>query len=135
MRATDSDALVSRIAAARAGYLPPDPYAQLLAPDASADARRPPLINIGTYLRAHEMDARVSQFVDAAAPASVQIVSLGAGSDTRFWRLVAVRRACQQRPHAARHTRRTLRGAGLLGKHATQGGTDPRARGAAQRAR
>ena len=49
VRATDSDALVSRIAAARAGYLPPDPYAQLLAPDASADARRPPLINIGTY--------------------------------------------------------------------------------------
>ena len=85
VRATDADALTSRRAALAAGYLSHDPYAELLAQHADEPPKRPVLINIGTTLRGNKIDALVDQFV-ASAPA-VQIVSLGAGSDTRFWRL------------------------------------------------
>lgn len=93
VRATDGDALLSRLSACRAGYLSPDPYAVMLLGHAEAP-RRPPIINIGTYLRAREVDALVQHFIDTGAcgrpythASRVQIVSLGAGSDTRFWRL------------------------------------------------
>lgn len=93
VRATDADALLSRLSACRAGYLPLDAYADMLRGRAEAP-HRPPIINIGTYLRAREVDAHVQHFIETGAcgppytPAPrVQIVSLGAGSDTRFWRL------------------------------------------------
>lgn len=95
VRETDSDALVSRIHACEAGYLPPDEYAPLFARPGRPHARRPPLISIGTYLRAQELDRYVDTFLRTGSlcgtqPAAkrVQIVSLGAGSDTRFWRMV-----------------------------------------------
>ncbi|KAI0263837.1 S-adenosyl-L-methionine-dependent methyltransferase [Gloeopeniophorella convolvens] len=86
VRATDTDAALARLSAVRRGYLA-DPYIAPLVPRAHLQPARPPLINIGTYLRARTLDALVAGFVRAAAPARVQIVSLGAGSDTRFWRL------------------------------------------------
>lgn len=49
--------------------------------------RKAPLINVGTHHRTAALDAVVDSFLTAAG-ARVQIVSLGAGSDTRFWRLV-----------------------------------------------
>lgn len=72
------------------GYLS-DPFASLLykaqrvGPSAGS-ARKAPLINIGTHHRTCALDAVVDSFL-AAAPDG-QIVSLGAGSDTRFWRLM-----------------------------------------------
>lgn len=156
VRATDSDALVSRLSAIRLGYLPPDPYSEDLssapptpsygaepvgfarapfvpqlcgagvrsgtafglasAPPSSVGSsgsrfgytgvpqgpravpngqgqRRPPLINIGTYLRCRSIDELVESFLVGGAEDSKgkgkgkQIVSLGAGSDSRFWRI------------------------------------------------
>jgi O-methyltransferase involved in polyketide biosynthesis len=45
------------------------------------------LINIGTYLRTRAIDLLLDDWFRLAGPRKVQIVSLGAGSDTRFWRL------------------------------------------------
>ncbi|GAA5883007.1 hypothetical protein JCM3774_001757 [Rhodotorula dairenensis] len=94
VRSTDADALLSRHAAASVGYLA-DPFsAHLLSPaqrrNPAAVARRPPLINIGTHARTWVVDSLVDQFL--ALPHSdgrCQVLSLGAGTDSRFWRLRA----------------------------------------------
>lgn len=78
-----------------------------------APARRSPLISIGTYLRCAALDSLVEQFILSASSheqtgkagqggaegggeggpgnkgkgRQVQIVSIGAGSDSRFWRI------------------------------------------------
>jgi [phosphatase 2A protein]-leucine-carboxy methyltransferase len=55
--------------------------------------RRPPWVNIGTHHRTYLIDELVSSFLapqeqeEAAAMKKKQVVSLGAGSDSRFWRL------------------------------------------------
>lgn len=52
--------------------------------------RKPPLINRGTFLRTVAVDAACEQFLNASSSRDGrQIVSLGAGFDTRFFRLVA----------------------------------------------
>ncbi|WFD33806.1 [phosphatase 2A protein]-leucine-carboxy methyltransferase [Malassezia cuniculi] len=84
VRATDADALQSRVAALAAGYLAADPYAQYLT-NVDEPPKRPVLINIGTALRGNTIDRLVREFIDRAP--AVQIVSIGAGSDTRFWRM------------------------------------------------
>lgn len=111
VRNTDSDALLSRLSALKLGYLPPEPFTQefwassqshtaqqqrapgpsgssfprLHQPDAAA--RRSPLINIGTYLRCTAIDAEVETFLKQG-DGPKQIVSIGAGSDSRYWRIV-----------------------------------------------
>ena len=85
-RATDNDAAVARLSAVRKGYLS-DPYIAALIPRAHLQQPRPPLINIGTYLRTRAIDLLLDDWFRLAGPRKVQIVSLGAGSDTRFWRL------------------------------------------------
>lgn len=89
--------------AVRLGYLT-DPYVSLLykAPRIAGgqNERKAPLINVGTHHRTAALDAVVDSFLKAAANLAtsssssgltgnpgIQIVSLGAGSDTRFWRL------------------------------------------------
>ncbi|EPS39140.1 hypothetical protein H072_7060 [Dactylellina haptotyla CBS 200.50] len=85
---TDIDALVSRCSAVKTGYLS-DPYAELfLEPSAPRD-RRYPLINRGTYIRTTAIDQIVAGFLSQSSKTRKQIISLGAGSDTRFFRLVA----------------------------------------------
>lgn len=54
---------------------------------AVAAPRRPPIINIGTYLRCRAIDDLVDRFLNDDTGTRKQIISLGAGSDTRFWRL------------------------------------------------
>ena len=85
-RATDNDAAVARLSAVRKGYLT-DPYIAALIPRAHLQQPRPPLINIGTYLRTRAIDLLLDDWFRLTGRHKVQVVSLGAGSDTRFWRL------------------------------------------------
>ncbi|KAL9028935.1 MAG: hypothetical protein Q9196_002763 [Gyalolechia fulgens] len=80
---TDQDASVSRLSAVQLGYLD-DPFAELFV--AGQGQRRFPIINRGTYVRTTAIDNLVHRFL-SASPSQKQIVSLGAGSDTRFFRL------------------------------------------------
>jgi len=89
-RSTDTDALVSRSSAAALGYLS-DPYASLFLPPAlrRSTEKRPPLINLGTHARTWAVDELVRQFLlagEATGGKGKQVLSLGAGTDTRFWR-------------------------------------------------
>jgi [phosphatase 2A protein]-leucine-carboxy methyltransferase len=87
-RSTDSFAAHARVSAVRQGYLQ-DAFVSQFAPRSLST--HAPLINIGTYLRTTSIDRLVEDFLKAgSADGSVvrkQIVSVGAGSDTRFWRL------------------------------------------------
>ena len=85
---TDVDASGSRLAAVNLGYLV-DPYAALLYTGGDNDRpRRFPLINRGTYTRTTAIDELVVQFLKGVPTGQrKQIVSLCAGSDTRYWRL------------------------------------------------
>ncbi|KAG9248508.1 S-adenosyl-L-methionine-dependent methyltransferase [Calycina marina] len=85
IRATDTDAAVSRLSAVCAGYLE-DPFAEHFVEAASA-TRRLPIINRGTYTRTSAIDRLVDLFL--AGSGERQIVSLGAGTDTRAFRLRA----------------------------------------------
>ncbi|KAH8994418.1 leucine carboxyl methyltransferase [Lactarius akahatsu] len=88
IRATDNDAAIARLSAVQKGYLV-DPYIATLVPRAHLQQPRPPLINIGTYLRSRGIDDLLDAWFRLAGGRKVQIVSLGAGSDTRFWRLAS----------------------------------------------
>ncbi|KNZ46406.1 hypothetical protein VP01_729g1 [Puccinia sorghi] len=52
-------------------------------------SRRPPWVNMGTHHRTYVIDELVGRFNGATigAESTKQVVSLGAGSDSRFWRL------------------------------------------------
>lgn len=85
IRATDDDAALSRISAVQAGYLE-DPFAGLVYKLKLGERpKKAPLINVGTHHRTWALDAVIDSFTRGKGKA--QIVSLGAGSDTRFWRM------------------------------------------------
>ncbi|KAI9847352.1 MAG: carboxy methyl transferase for protein phosphatase 2A [Thelocarpon superellum] len=81
---TDQDASVSRMSAVELGYLS-DPFARDFVVDATQ--RRFPIINRGTYVRTTAIDTLVERFLAASPLEKKQIISLGAGSDTRYFRL------------------------------------------------
>jgi len=101
---TDQDASVSRLSAVEIGYLD-DPFAKLFV--SAGEQRRFPIINRGilsrlqlliqhksdrregTYVRTTVIDNLVRRFLSDSAFTKKQIISLGAGSDTRFFRLTA----------------------------------------------
>ncbi|KAH9942177.1 leucine carboxyl methyltransferase [Epithele typhae] len=87
IRATDGDAVLARFSAVQRGYLA-DPFLAPFVPRAHLQPPRPPLINIGTYVRSEAVDGLLGAWL-ARCPRGAQVVSLGAGSDTRFWRLAA----------------------------------------------
>jgi [phosphatase 2A protein]-leucine-carboxy methyltransferase len=91
VRLTDSDAIIARLSAVQKQYLV-DPYVKHFVPRAHLQPPRPPLINIGTFVRSAAIDDLVHQWLLLSKQEGkrCQIVSLGAGSDTRFWR-IAVR--------------------------------------------
>lgn len=84
-RMTDNDAVLSRLSAIRKGYIE-DPYTELFVGrlNRSQQLPRPPVINRGTHIRTYAIDNLINQFLSSTSKA--QIISLGAGSDTRFWR-------------------------------------------------
>ncbi len=105
VKGTDQDAAGSRMSCVELGYLH-DPYAKLFATQPLA--RRLPLLNrgsfseeffqsslrllicfhlAGTYVRTSAIDKLVTKFLLAQPSSAKQIVSLGAGTDTRFFRL------------------------------------------------
>ena len=85
IQGTDTDAAVSRLSAVELGYLS-DPYARLFVQ--GPVTRRLPIINRGTYTRTTAIDALVDRFLASTSPDEPrQIVSLGAGTDTRCMRL------------------------------------------------
>ncbi|CAE6388925.1 unnamed protein product [Rhizoctonia solani] len=89
IRETDTDAAHSRLSAVRQGYLV-DPYLAPLIPRARFVPTRAPLMNVGTYVRSTAIDMLVESWLNLAGAETEkrQIVSLGAGSDTRYWRLM-----------------------------------------------
>ncbi|KAJ7747664.1 S-adenosyl-L-methionine-dependent methyltransferase [Mycena maculata] len=88
IRLTDTDASLARLSAVQKRYLE-DPYIKHLVPRSHLQPPRPPLINIGTFVRATAIDDLVFQWLQRSTDLGTrcQIVSLGAGSDTRFWRI------------------------------------------------
>lgn len=88
VRETDTDAAVARLSAAQKHYVQ-DPFIKHLVPRAQLQPPRPPLINIGTFVRSTAIDELIEQWLllSDRAGQRCQIVSLGAGSDTRFWRI------------------------------------------------
>ncbi|EIN06541.1 leucine carboxyl methyltransferase [Punctularia strigosozonata HHB-11173 SS5] len=90
VRQTDSDAALARLSAVKRGYLH-DPFIAHLVPRPEFQTPRPPLINIGTYLRSSALDELVDRWLDLSLQQGkqCQIISLGAGSDTRFWRIAS----------------------------------------------
>ncbi|OSS49194.1 hypothetical protein B5807_05433 [Epicoccum nigrum] len=85
VKGTDQDAAGSRVSCVELGYLH-DPYAKLFATQPST--RRLPLLNRGSYVRTSAIDLLVAKFLRTYPSAAKQIVSLGAGTDTRFFRLL-----------------------------------------------
>jgi [phosphatase 2A protein]-leucine-carboxy methyltransferase len=98
IRSTDSDAALARLSAVQKKYLE-DPFIKYLVPRAHFQPPRPPLINIGTHARASAIDELVNQWITLSKSETglgCQIVSLGAGSDTRFWRIALDEQTKQQ---------------------------------------
>ncbi|KAK7533048.1 leucine carboxyl methyltransferase 1 [Phyllosticta citribraziliensis] len=85
---TDSDASHSRMSAVELGYLE-DPFAKDFVTEQVN--RRFPIINRGTYVRSAAIDCLVDSFLSTNPDQPKQIVSLGAGSDTRFFRIFSRR--------------------------------------------
>ena len=85
---TDHDASSSRMSAIALGYLK-DPFATAFFPPGVEVNKRYPIINRGTYVRTKSIDQLVIRFLQTDSKERKQIVSLGAGSDTRFLRLWA----------------------------------------------
>jgi len=91
---TDQDASSSRMSAVNLGYLQ-DPFAKYLcaSTDGSLPIRRYPIMNRGTYVRTTALDRMITLFLDSGStahrPPTKQIISLGAGTDTRFFRLAS----------------------------------------------
>ncbi|KAG5361608.1 Leucine carboxyl methyltransferase 1 [Yarrowia sp. C11] len=99
VQSTDGDALSSKYSAVQKRYLRDDfidlfvaGAKQAAAQQGPGSARKTvaqfqpklPLINRGTFVRHHAIDVMVERFLSAKKPGQrVQIISLGAGSDTR----------------------------------------------------
>ncbi|TMW60075.1 hypothetical protein Poli38472_000117 [Pythium oligandrum] len=81
---TASDASLCKLSASALGYFQ-DAYVQYFV---KSPSRRMPIINRGYYARVAAMERVVTKFLDvhAAAP-KVQVVILGAGLDTMYFRL------------------------------------------------
>jgi [phosphatase 2A protein]-leucine-carboxy methyltransferase len=88
IRLTDGDAAVARLSAVQKHYLQ-DPYVKYFVPRAHLQPPKPALINIGTFVRSTAIDDLVHRWLLSSEHDGkrCQIVSMGAGSDTRFWRI------------------------------------------------
>jgi len=83
VQATNDDATGCKLSAVTLGYWG-DNYIQYMA---KRGTRRAPEIHLGYYARVQGVRALVDR-VFSACDTAVQVISLGAGFDTTFWRLV-----------------------------------------------
>ncbi|CAJ2514199.1 Uu.00g023180.m01.CDS01 [Anthostomella pinea] len=90
IQGTDTDAAVSRMSAVDIGYLD-DPFAQFFVqvPTVGDIVRRLPIINRGTYTRTAALDRLIAAFLSGCEGQERQIISLGAGTDTRCFKLLS----------------------------------------------
>ena len=91
---TNNQAAVAKHAAVAAGYYE-DAHVQLFVSRRQQGVRGTPLINRGYFARVAVFRRAVDQFLAAHGPGRAQIVSLGAGFDTLYFRLRP-----EQRPRA-----------------------------------
>jgi [phosphatase 2A protein]-leucine-carboxy methyltransferase len=94
IRQTDHDASSSRVSAVALGYLD-DRFATTFYPPVETIPKRYPIINRGTYVRTKSIDRLIIRFLEANPTGKKQIVSLGAGSDTRFFRFLTSNLFCE----------------------------------------
>ena len=99
---TAYDAARGKVAASSRGYFG-DEFAHCFCAEGPTPG---PLINRGHYVRVAAVGSVCEQFLHAARGHEPQIVSLGAGFDTRFWQLAAAGEA--PREHAGRPTGRDV---------------------------
>ena len=85
VQGTDFDATSSRMSAVALGYLD-DAFAKAFFPTGAEIPKRYPIINRGTYVRTKAINQFLQRFMQADPQQKKQIISLGAGSDTRFFR-------------------------------------------------
>ncbi|KAH7058720.1 leucine carboxyl methyltransferase 1 [Macrophomina phaseolina] len=83
---TDDDALNARVSAVDAGWLQ-DPFVKAFV--TQDIERRDTSIMRGTYIRTVAIDELVQRFLATDPGQPKQILSLGAGSDTRFFRIIS----------------------------------------------
>ncbi|CAH1758045.1 1807_t:CDS:2 [Entrophospora sp. SA101] len=88
IRETNDDAATSKLSAVNVGYLN-DKFVKYFV---RRTTRRPPIINRGTYVRNVALDTLIKKFLEGSGgkkkdkhDMKKQIVSLGAGSDTRYF--------------------------------------------------
>lgn len=82
VQGTNDNSILSKHAMTNAGYIT-DKFLQAFT--LKKAPRRSPLINRGYYIRSQAIDSIISQFVQEPGPK--QIISLGAGFDTTFFKL------------------------------------------------
>lgn len=91
IRSTNDDALQSKLSAISAGYLldDKDGLTKLIAGRGASKllTKRQPIINRGSYARTTGIDRIVKDFIGWSDSRSCQIISLGAGSDSRYFEL------------------------------------------------
>ncbi|ORY00206.1 leucine carboxyl methyltransferase [Basidiobolus meristosporus CBS 931.73] len=90
VRGTNDDATISKLSAVNLGYLE-DKFARYFV---KRGTRRPPIINRGSFVRTRFLDSLLQLFIDSSTEKK-QVVSLGAGSDTRYFLL----KEAKQNPH------------------------------------
>ena len=86
VQATNDDATLCKVSAVSLGYWT-DSFVRLMV-KSNARERRAPEIHLGYYARVAGVAALVEKFFEACDTA-VQVINLGAGFDTLFWRLVS----------------------------------------------
>lgn len=83
---TDNDASLSRMSAVGLQYLNDEFAIKFIKPQDLPITKRYPIINRGTYMRTSSIDRLFDTFLGHDVDAKKQVISLGAGSDTRFFR-------------------------------------------------
>lgn len=88
IQSTNDEALSSKWSAVQAGYFD-DPFIKYMIKD-KIKIKKSPIINRGTYIRTMVIDKFIHSFLQFVNPLEKkQIISFGAGSDTRYFNIMS----------------------------------------------